>query len=66
MVSEPGLVRGLGFEPPCCNLFPIDLKVHGGLYLVCLTPRVGMRLDVREGVEGMIFILNPYPTSLNF
>ena len=23
MVSEPGLARGLGFEPPLYNLFPI-------------------------------------------
>ena len=23
VVSKPGLARGLGFEPPFCNLFPI-------------------------------------------
>ena len=48
-----GLVGGFGFEPPLCIYsLVVDLKVHEGLYLVCLT------LHVREGVEGIIFILN--------
>ena len=45
----------------------VDLKVHKGLYLVCLTlPCASMELHVREGVKGMIFILNPNHTSMSF
>ena len=63
MVSKLGLVGGLGFDLPLYNLFPIFyFKVNGGLYLVC----AGMWPHVREGVKGMIFILNPNPTSLSF
>ena len=72
MVSELGLVGGHGFEPPLCNLnicAPcVYLKVHNGLRCIGLfvSPRAGMRSHVREGVEGMLFILNPNPTSLSF
>ena len=41
MVSDLGLVGGHGFEPPFVIDSPVvDLKVHGGLYLVCLTLHV--------------------------
>ena len=44
MILEPGLIGGPGFEPALCAIYSpfVDLKVHGGLYLVCLT------LHVRE------------------
>ena len=40
MELESGLGGGFGLEPSLCNLFPfVYLKVHKGLYLVCLTLR---------------------------
>ena len=64
MVSEPGLAQRHGFEPPLFNLnicSPfVYLKAHNRLSLIGLfdSPRVGMGPHVREGVKGMIFILN--------
>ena len=39
LLTELGLARGPGFEPPICSLNPhlFILKVHEGLCLVCLT-----------------------------
>ena len=68
MVSEPGLARGLGFEPPPCNLFPICLfeSPRRTLFGLFDSSREGMRVHVRESVKGMIFILNLNPISLSF
>ena len=47
--------------------FPfVELKVHGRLFGLFDSPRAGMGPHVREGVKGMIFILNLNPTSLSF
>ena len=68
MVSEPSLARGPGFESPLYNLFLICLFESPWRTLFGLFdfPHAGMRLHVRKGVKGMIFILNPNPISLNF
>ena len=68
MVLEPSLTGGLGFEPPFCNIFLIcsfesPWRTLFGLFD---SPRASIGLEVREGVKGMIFILNPNPTSLSF
>ena len=52
MVSELGLAGGPGFEPSPCNLIPIYLKVHEGLFGLFDSPRAGMGPHVREGVEA--------------
>ena len=68
MVSESSLAGRLEFEPPLAIYSPfVDLKVHRRFYFVCLfdSPSMGMELHVREGVKGMIFILNQNPTSLS-
>ena len=68
MVLELGLVGGPRFESPLCNLFSICLfespwKTLFGLFD---SPRARMGPHVREGVKGMIFILNPNLISLSF
>ena len=43
MVSEPDLIRGLGFESPLFVIYYspfVDLKGREGLYFVCLTLQV--------------------------
>ena len=52
MVSELGLAGGPGFEPSPCNLIPIYLKVHEGLFGLFDSSRAGMGPHVREGVEA--------------
>ena len=52
MVSELGLAGGPGFEPFSCNLIPIYLKVHEGLFCLFDSPREGMGPHVREGIEA--------------
>ena len=47
--------------------FPfVDLKIHERLFGLFDYPRAGMWPHLREGVKGMIFVLNPNPTSLSF
>ena len=68
MVSELGLVGSSGFEPPLYNLFAICRFKSSWRTLFGLfdSLHAGMGLHVREGVKGMIFILNPNPTSSCF
>ena len=53
MVSELGLTRGPGFEPPLFNLNPpfVYFKVHEGIFGFFYSLHAGMGLHVREGVE---------------
>ena len=68
MVLKLGLAGGAGFKPPLCNLCPIFLFESPWNTLIGLfnSPRAGMGLQVRKSVKGMIFILDPNPTSLSF
>ena len=68
MILEPGLVGGPGFEPPLCNLFPILLfeSLWRTIFGLFDSPRAGLCQHMKEGVKGMIFILNPNCTSLSF
>ena len=68
MVLQPGSVGGPRFESHFCNLFPICWfeSPWRTLYGLFDSTRMSMRLHVREGVKGMIFILNTNPTNLNF
>ena len=68
MVLELDLVGGPWFKTSFCNLFPIwrfesPWRTLFGLFD---SLRAGMRPHVREGVKGMIFILNLNPTNLSF
>ena len=69
MISEPSLAGGPGFEPPLCNLFLIcrfESPWSTTLFGLFDFSHAGMRLHVRSGVKGMIFILNLNPTSSGF
>ena len=46
MVSKPSLVRGHGFKPHICNLFPIWT-----LFGLFDSPLASMGLHMREGVK---------------
>ena len=68
MVSELGLARGPGSETSLCNLSPICWFESLWRTLLGLFDSLcaGMGPYVKEGFKGMIFILNPNPTSLSF
>ena len=68
MVSKLGLARGPGSETSLCNLSPTCWFESLWRTLLGLFDSLfaGMGPYVNEGFKGMIFILNPNPTSLSF